>query len=177
MVPPETTTGALIDAMERQASEERKRIRAEAETRAAATLAEADVEAERLKADALHALEKELAVERQRIVGDSVMRARTERLRVKRRLLAEVFRRAAAEVARRGAGEDERRAALDALGAEARTAVGEPCQLSLDPVSGAVTAASPDGRRRVDNGLPARLARAETYAERDVARILFGGHG
>jgi vacuolar-type H+-ATPase subunit E/Vma4 len=172
---PETTTGALIDAMERQAAEERRRIRSEAEAHAAEVIAAADAECARLSAEAMHALDKELAVERQRIVGEAVMAARAERLRMKRRLLDEVFRRAAAVVARRAEREEDRRAALELLAAEARVVVGEPCSVTVS--ADGVVASSPDGRRRVDNGLAARLRRAESGAEHEVARLLFGGRG
>ncbi len=170
-----TTTDALIDAMERQAESERQRIVAEARARAAEVLAAADRECERLTAEALRALEKELAVERQRIVGEAVMKARIERLHMKRRLLAEVFRLSAEEVTRRAASPTALRTALDALAAEARAAMAEPCDVTVKPEDGTVVAVSADGRRRVDNGLTARLRRAESSAEREAARLLFGG--
>ncbi len=172
----ETTTGSLIDAMERQAGDERQRIRSEAEARAGEVLGAADAECERLKAEALYALDKDLVVERQRVVGEAIMQARAERLRMKRRILAEVFRRAREEVDRRVA-EAGYPAALALLAAEARAAAGEPCDVTIRAEDGTVTALSPDGRRRVDNGLSARLRRAETYAEHEVARRLFGAAG
>jgi vacuolar-type H+-ATPase subunit E/Vma4 len=169
----EPTTGSLIDAMERQAGDERRLIKSEAETRAGEVLATADAECERLKAEALHALDKDLAVERQRVFGETIMQARAERLRMKRRLLAEVFRRAKDEVNRRAA--DTRcAAALALLAVEARATAGEPCDLTTRAEDGVVVASSPDAKRRVDNGLAARLRRAETYGEHEVARRLFG---
>jgi vacuolar-type H+-ATPase subunit E/Vma4 len=170
----ETTPGALIDAMEKQAADERLRIRREAEESAARTIAAADAECARITAEALARLDRELAVERQRLVGEAVMAARAERLRMKRRLLAEVWSRAEAEIGRRAAGPGAR-AALDRLAAEAKAAVGEPCLLTVRTEDASVLASSPDGRRSVDNGLAARLRRARAMAEHEVARLLFGG--
>jgi vacuolar-type H+-ATPase subunit E/Vma4 len=170
----EPTTGALIDAMEHQAADERRRIRSEADARAGGVLASADAECERLKTEALHALDKDLAVERQRIVGEAIMQARAERLRMKRRLLADVFRRAGEKINRRTA-DAEYPAALALLAAEARAVAGEPCEVTAGVEDGLVTALSSDGRRRVENGIAARLGRAEIVAEHEVARRLFGG--
>jgi vacuolar-type H+-ATPase subunit E/Vma4 len=172
----EPTTGSLINAMERQAEDERRLIRSAADARAAEVLAAADAECERRKAEALRSLDKDLAIEKQRIVGEAVMRARAERLRMKRRLLAEVFRRAAQDIDRKKTATGYP-AALALLAAEARSAAGEPCDVTVQAEDGSVVARSPDGRRRVDNGLAARLGRAELFAEHEVARLLFGAAG
>jgi vacuolar-type H+-ATPase subunit E/Vma4 len=166
--------GALIEAMERQAVEERAKILSEAGERAARTLAAAEAECARITAEALGLLDRELSVERQRLVGEAILAARAERLRLKRRLLADAFARAEADIGRRAAG-GEARAAFELLAAEARAAVGEPCRVEARADGSAVVASSTDGRRSADNGLAARMRRAKAAAEHEVARLLFGG--
>jgi vacuolar-type H+-ATPase subunit E/Vma4 len=168
----EKTPGALLSAMERQAAEERARILAEAQARVDATLAAAEAESSRLKEEALRVLQKDLLVERERLRGEAVMKVRAERLRVKRRLLAEAFRLAGEEIERRKAA-DGCAAALDLLAAEARAVVGEPCDTTVNAEAGTVLAVSPDGRRRVENGFSARLRKAQASEEHEVARRLF----
>ena len=163
----------LFSAIEERAGEERARIRAEAETRVRVTLEEADAEIQRLKAEAMRGLERELASEAQRLVGDARMKARGEGLQVKRRLLEEAFARARREIERLGASPDAA-AVLEMLSAEASAAVGEPCTVDVDRKKGTVVAASSDGRRRADNSLLARLDRAQAAYEPEVAGLLFG---
>jgi vacuolar-type H+-ATPase subunit E/Vma4 len=169
----EQEPGQLFSAIEERAREERARIRAEAETRARVTLEEADAEIQRLQAEAVRGLERELASEAQRLVGDARMKARSEGLQVKRRLLEEAFARARVEIERLRASPDAA-AALAMLSAEASAAVGEPCTVEVDAARGSVVAASSDGRRRADNSLLSRLARAQAAYEAEVARLLFG---
>jgi vacuolar-type H+-ATPase subunit E/Vma4 len=168
----EKTPSALLSAMEKQAAEERARIRADAQVKADAVLAAADAECARLKEEALEILSNDLYVERERLLGEAVMKVRAERLRMKRRLLSEAFRLAGEEIERRRGG-DGCAAALDLLAAEARAVVGEPCDAAVNADEGAVLVTSPDGRRRVDNGLSARLRKAQTSEEHEVARRLF----
>ena len=163
----------LLSAIEERAGEERARIRAEAETRARVTLEEADAEIQRIKAEAVRGLERELASEAQRLVGEARMTARGEGLRVKRRLLEDVFVRASVEIERLCASPDAA-AVLQTLSAEASAAVGEPCTVEVDGGKGSVLAASSDGRRRADNSLLSRLERARAVYEAEVAGLLFG---
>jgi vacuolar-type H+-ATPase subunit E/Vma4 len=163
----------LFSAIEERAGEERARIREEAETGARVTLEEADAEIERLKAEAIRGLERELASEAQRLVGEARMKARGEGLQVKRRLLEETFARARVEIERLCAT-PEAAAALETLSAEASAAVGQPCVVDVDGKNGSVVAASSDGRRHADNSLRARLDRAQAVYEADVADLLFG---
>ena len=169
----EQEPGELFGAIEERAGEERTRIREDAETRARAILEEADAEIRRLKAEAVRGLERELASEAQRLVGEARMKGRGEGLQVKRRLLEEAFARARAEIERLrdspGAA-----AAMELLSAEASAAVGEPCAVKVDAHAGSVVAASPDGRRRADNSLHTRLDRAKAACEAEVAGLLFG---
>ena len=159
----------LIGALEEQASQERDRLVAEARVRAGAILSAADEEIERIRAQALRGLDKELVVERQRVLGEATMRARTERLRLKRRLLGEAFGQARQEITRR-AGLPGAETALAKLAAEAASAVGGPCDTRVE--KGIVTATSKDGRKSADNSLEARLARAEKSLEIEAARML-----
>jgi vacuolar-type H+-ATPase subunit E/Vma4 len=167
-------SGALIGAIEERADEERRRLTAEAEARAAEICAAADAECERMQADGLARLERELVAEQRRLLGEARMLARAEGLSSRRALLAESFQRAEKEIQRRktGTGAAE---ALAALAEEARAAVGEPCTLEVSANDGRVTATSADGRRTVENGLDGRLRRAQVAAEAAVARRLFGG--
>ena len=169
----EQEPGQLFSAIEERAGEERARIRAEAEGRARVTLEEAEAEIQRLKAEALRGLERELASEAQRLVGEARMKGRGEGLQVKRRLLEEAFSRARAEVQRLCASADAA-AALEMLSAEASAAVGKPCSVEVDVKKGSVVASSPDGRRRADNSLLSRLDRAQSAFEAEVAGLLFG---
>ncbi len=163
----------LFSAIEERAGEERARIREEAETRARVTLEEADAEIQRLKAEAMRGLERELASEAQRLAGEARMKARSEGLQVKRRLLEEAFARARVEIERLGSSPDAA-AALETLSAEASAAVGEPCTVDVDRKKGSVIAESSDGRRRADNSLLARLEKAQAAYEAEVAGLLFG---
>jgi vacuolar-type H+-ATPase subunit E/Vma4 len=163
----------LFSVIEERAAEERARIRAEAETRARMTLEEADAEIQRLKAEALRGLERELASEAQRLVGEARMKARGEGLQMKRRLLEDAFARARVQIERLRDSPDVA-AAVEILSAEATAAVGEPCTVEVDGKKGSVVASSSDGRRRADNGLFSRLDRAQAAYEAEVAGLLFG---
>jgi vacuolar-type H+-ATPase subunit E/Vma4 len=163
----------LFSTIEERAREERARIRSEAEARVRVTREETDAEIERLKAEAMRGLERELASEAQRLVGEARMTGRGEGLQVKRRLLEETFKRARVEIERLCASPDAA-AALETLSAEASAAVGEPCTVDVDKKKGSVVAASSDGRRRADNSLLARLDRAQAVYEAEVAGLLFG---
>ena len=169
----EQEPGQLFSAIEERAGEERARIREEAETRARVTLEDAEAEIRRIKAEAVRGLERELASEAQRLVGEARMKARGEGLQVKRRLLDEAFARARAEVQRLCASAGAA-AVLEVLSAEATAAVGEPCTVDVDLKKGSVVAASADGKRRADNSLHSRLDRAQTAFEAEVADLLFG---
>jgi vacuolar-type H+-ATPase subunit E/Vma4 len=162
----------LFGAIDRRGEEERRAIRGDAETRCRQILAEADSRIEALKAEAMRALERELAGDRQRLLGEARMKARAEGLRVKRRLIAEAFARAGKEIERRRAS-PEAEEALKSLAAEAAAAVGQPCTVETSPEEGTAVAFSPDGSRRADNSLASRLKRALIVDESDVAHRLF----
>jgi vacuolar-type H+-ATPase subunit E/Vma4 len=169
----ETGPDTLFGALDRRGEEERRAIRGDAESRCRQVLAEADARIEALKAEATRALERELAGDRQRLMGEARMKARAEGLRVKRRLIAEAFARAGKEIERLRASPraDE---ALKSLAAEAAAAVGQPCTVETSQAEGTAVASSPDGSRRADNSLSSRLKRAQVVDESEVARTLFG---
>jgi vacuolar-type H+-ATPase subunit E/Vma4 len=168
--------GALLGAIEERAAEERARLIAEAEARAKEIRAAAEAECERMKAEAMAGLERELAVEQQRLLGEARMRARAQSLASRRRFLEEAFQKAEKEIALRRSGPGAA-AAMTALAEEARAAVGEPCTIDVSAKDGRVTATSADGRRRVGNSLEGRLSRAQAAAEHLVAARLFGVAG
>ena len=166
-------SGAFIGAIEGNADIERARLLAEAESRVSRIDAEAEAECNRMKTEGMARLEHELAAEQQRLLGEARMRARAAGLASRRSLLAEAFQRAEAEISRLKTGPGGA-AVLSALAEEARAAVGEPCTVEVS-ADGRVTATSADGRRRGENSLDGRLLRAQTAAEPEVARRLFGG--
>jgi vacuolar-type H+-ATPase subunit E/Vma4 len=170
---PETGPGALIGAIDERAAEERARLIAEAESRAKEILRAAREESEQLRSEAMAGLERELAAEQQRLLGEARMRARAEGLAKRRQLLEEAFTSAAGEIARLKAGPGAA-AAMEALAEEARTAVGDPCTVDLSAEEGRVVATSADGRRSVENSLQGRLRRVQGSAEHLVAERLFG---
>jgi vacuolar-type H+-ATPase subunit E/Vma4 len=172
----ETGSDTLFGAIDKRGEEERRTIHVDAEARCRQVLAEADSRIELLKTEALRALERELAGDRQRLLGEARMKARAEGLQVKRRLIAEAFERAGKEIERLRASPDAAEM-LRSLAAEAAAAVGEPCTVEMSPADGTAVAASPDGSRRADNGLAARLKRAQVVDESEVARRLFGKRG
>lgn len=165
--------GALLGAIDARAAEERARLLAAARARVGEILAAADAECARMRAAALAVLERELAVDQVRLMGEARMRARTDGLARRRALLDEAFRLAEERIRalKNGPGAEE---ALAALAREARAAVGEPCEVHASAADWAVTATSADGRRRAENGPDGRLARARVAAEHRVARLLFG---
>ncbi len=170
---PDTGGGALFGAIAEKAAGERERILADAAARVGDILAAADAECARLRAEAEAGLEKELATEGQRLLGEARMHARMARLRSRRSMLSDVFRMAGEEIERLREGPGAARAFV-LLAAEAKAAVGEPCTAEVQEAEGRVQASSADGRRQADNGLKSRLRRAETAAEPEVARLLFG---
>jgi vacuolar-type H+-ATPase subunit E/Vma4 len=168
----ETGPDTLFGAIDKRGEEERRTIRGDADTRCRQVLAEADSRIEALKAEAMRGLERELAGDRQRLLGEARMKARAEGLRVKRRLIAEAFARAGKEIERLRASPPAAEV-LKSLAAEAAAAVGQPCTVETSAAEGTAVAASPDGSRRADNSLSSRLKRAQVVDESEVARRLF----
>jgi len=166
---------ALLGAIDTSAEEERARLIADAQESARRILAEAEAECGRRKAEAMAEIEKELASEQQRLLGEARMGARTRGLERRRALLEEAFRAAGEELDRRAGGPEGATAAA-ALADEARAAIGEPCSVVITP-DGGIRAVSADGRRSVENSLRGRLTRARSAAEHEVVRRLFGAAG
>ncbi len=188
----------LLTAVEERARAERESIVAAARSTARAILERAELQRERMRAEALRRLERQLAVEAQRAHGEALMEERAASLQRKRQLLADAYRRARAELSRLAApGSGRYRAAFEALLLEAVASCGavdyvevrsgdaRDCaahlkQMGLDsktrevgsePLT--VVACARGGANRADNSLWSRLARMESQ-EAEVADILFG---
>ena len=168
----EPGSDTLFGAIDKRGEEERSAIKVDAEARCRQVMADAQSRIDALKAEAMRALERELAGDRQRLLGEARMKARSEALQVKRRLIAEAFQRAEKEIERLRATP---RVAdtLRSLAAEAEAAVGRPCAVETSAKDGTAVAVSPDGSRRADNSLASRLNRARVVDESEVARRLF----
>jgi vacuolar-type H+-ATPase subunit E/Vma4 len=173
---PGEDAGQLFGALEERAAEERAATRAEAETRVRDIEAAARARIVALQAGARRSMEKELLAEEQRLRGETRMLWRGEQLRMKRRILAEAFARAGAEVERL-CGTPACAGVLRALASEAEAAVGQPCTVAVDPQKASVVAVSGDGARSADNGPRARLRKAESARETEIAAILFPRQG
>jgi vacuolar-type H+-ATPase subunit E/Vma4 len=172
----EPGSDTLFGAIDKRGEEERRAIHVDAEARCRQVRADAQSRIEALKAEAMRALERELAGDRQRLLGEARMKARSEALQVKRRLIAEAFERAEKEIERLRAT-PRASDALRFLAAEAEAAVGQPCTVETSAKDGTTIAVSPDGSRRADNSLASRLKRARVVDESEVARRLFGKRG
>jgi vacuolar-type H+-ATPase subunit E/Vma4 len=184
----------LLDEIRAQAEAERQRIVQEGRDRAAAVWEKAQVEVRRLEAEALRQLERRLAVDEDRILGEARLEAGGRLLAVRREWIERVFQLAGRRLAERCASpayED----LLAALMREAAAELGGPGELRVAEADlelarkvarrlglthevrgeggepGTMIAVSRD--RRVDNSLATRLQVAERSLEREVARLLF----
>jgi len=187
---------ALLSAMRAQAQEEKDAILAEAETKVREIQKRADAQIEKLKADAMREVDAQVCVESDRILGQARMYKRAKLLSAKRRLIKAAFDRAREELTT-FCGTSEYGDALEALIREAvEAAAGDAsievaaqdvdrCNAALAKLGiehhaqasgqppGTVVATSADGRRKIDNSLATRLARAEAIMEQEVAARLF----
>jgi vacuolar-type H+-ATPase subunit E/Vma4 len=164
------SSNGLLAAIKEQGERERNAVLAEAEAKAREISSRGEAEAARLRCEAMSRLERELAAEGERLLGEARREARNERLAVKRRILAEAVARARMQLSRAATGSG----ALAALAAEALAAAGEGATVETDAAKGTVIARSRDGRTRVDNSLATRLERAAAVEEVELARLLFG---
>lgn len=187
----------LLAEMRAKAEAEKRDILQAAEARSREIEENSRRECEGIERDALAEVEAELAAERDRILGEVRTETRSERLALKRTAMQEVLAEAKSEIERRIGG-DGYDTALSSLiregvafvgsGAEGvvseqdlalvkkiTTSEGLDCRFSGGPVArGSLVLTSSDGRRRVENGLQARLARAHGALSAQVARVLFG---
>jgi vacuolar-type H+-ATPase subunit E/Vma4 len=184
----------LLDEILAQAAAERERILSEGRARAAAIRASGEAEIRRLESEALHQLERRLAVDEDRILGESRLEARTGLLTVRREWIDRAFQLAGRRLAERCASPGYEgllaslmREAAEALGGEGELRVAEAdLELARGVVSrlglphevqaeggeqGTVIAVS--SGRRVDNSLTTRLQEASRSLEREVAGLLF----
>lgn len=191
---------ALLSAMRAEAETEREAILSEARAKAHDIAQRADTEIEKLKAEALQRLDIQMRQESDRVLGKARMYKRGKLLSAKRELIKEAFDRAGDELARlcktseyRNVVERLIREAVGALGSEVEIEVAAQDTDMCDELAaemginraaraagdgpGTVAATTVHGRRRVDNSLPTRLAKAESVAVQEVARLLFGGSG
>jgi len=190
-------TDALLSAMREQAEAEKATVLSEAESKAAEIEARSNKEIERLEAGALRQVDGEMRAETDRILGQARMQKRCGLLDVKRSLIEEAFAAARTELDALCAG-DEYVVSHDALVSEAVSAVGDDVTIevaaqdmgrsdtyaaglnvhqetrALGDQPGTVIVTSRDGRRKVDNSVVMRLARAEAVATQEIAAMLFG---
>lgn len=190
----------LLADLEAQAEAEREGVREQARRQVAEILGRADVEVRRLEEEARLRVEREIALDRERIHGRHLIQERRRRLDVRRAGIAKAFARARELLATRLQAGDYHavlghlaREAIEAVGADADlevaradAAAGREILASLGARGavrergeerGTVAAVSPDGLRRADNSALTRLAAAERVLEEAVAGELFGGGG
>jgi V/A-type H+/Na+-transporting ATPase subunit E len=194
---PETDVNELMSALVRQAEVERERIAAETRKAIEETLKGAEAEAVRLLESAERELEREMASEKDRILGRLRMEEGKRRLLLKREVLRKVFERARERISKRYGSEEYPRVLKRLIG-EALSALGENGDLVVSSKDlelcsplvaqmgstctirgegeepGTVIALSSDGARKVDNSLSTRLERARVVLEPEVSRLLFG---
>ncbi len=188
----------LLAAIEERARAERDAIIAEARSTARTVAERAEQERERMRAEALRRLERDLMLDAQRALGEARMKASEKRLRLKRKLLAEAYQIARQKLSRLSTADpDCYRAAFEALlrealgsggtaeSVEVRSGDASRCLPSLEradvesrtrevgsePLT--LVVCTRDGANRTDNSLWSRLARMEGR-EAEVAQILFG---
>jgi len=174
----------VLEAIRREASEEAERRLDDARQRAQAIEDEAHVQAERLREQ----MEAEAAREGAESLRQQVQAARLQALRETRRRREEIFQQAQAEVRQAlstARDEENYPALLEALVAEARTALPDAALARVDPRDaarepsaepcletwGGVELEAADGRI-VRNTLEERLRRAEPELRRLAARAM-----
>ncbi len=184
----------LLDEIRAQAEAERDRLLAEGRARGEAIRAEGRAGIRSLEAEAQRRLERRLAVDQDRILGESRLEERTSLLTVRREWIDRAFQVAGRRLAERCASPAYERL-LEALLREAAQAIGGEGELrvaeadlglaralvgrlglphSVRAEGGAPgTAIAVSRDRRVDNSLGTRLLEASRALEREVARLLF----
>jgi len=188
----------LLQAIRSQAEAERERILAEGRARAEEVRARGREQVRGREEEALRALERRLAVERERILGESRLEERADLLGVRREWIQRAFRLAGRLLAERCAT-PAYEGLLAALLREAAAALGGTGELRVAEADLELarrlarglgrahevraegrepgTALAVSGGRRVDNSLATRLEQAAGSMERDIARLLFAEPG
>ncbi len=187
----------LLSDITGEAEARRSEILSQAERQAEEIRRDTDAQIRRLEEEAGQELERRIAAERERQLGQLRLEERKLQGSAKRELLEEVFAAAGRRIRedmhtkryRPALGELIRQAVAEAGGGpELQVSAGEEelCrglveELGLDctvaggeRLPGTVLACSADGLRRVENGLERRLARARSELEEEVGRLLWG---
>jgi vacuolar-type H+-ATPase subunit E/Vma4 len=186
---------ALLEQIRSQAQAEREGILSEGRARAAELRARGQEELRKLEEQERRRLERRLAVDQDRLLGESRLEQRAGLLAVRREWIDRAFQLAGRRLAERCASpgyeallEALMKEAAEALGGEGELRVaGQDLELARGLARrlglthelraegsqpGTVIALARD--RRVDNSLATRLAEAARSMEREVARLLFG---
>lgn len=190
------TAEKLLREMHERADAEKAELLTRAESKVSEIEEQADRECRRIEEQAVAELESELKSERDRVLGEARREMREVRLQIKHSASEAVFADARAELEARIGGDGYRKV-LAVLIREALAFVGEgaiakvaddelalcrevvadaslACTVRGGGGRGRLTLTSPDGRRRVENGIAGRLQRAEEKLSAEVARVLFG---
>jgi len=184
----------LLDDIRTQAEAEREAILAEGRAQAAAVRERARAEIHGLEEEARRQLERRLGVDRDRLLGESRLEARSGLLAVRREWIRQAFKLAEQRLAERCSSPDYEallaallREAAEALGGEGELRVAAQDLTLARELAGRLglprevraegdrpgTAVAVARDRRVDNSLATRLQEAARSMEREVARLLF----
>jgi len=184
----------LLDDIRTQAEAEREAILAEGRAQAAAVRERARAEIHGLEEEARRQLERRLGVDRDRLLGESRLEARSGLLAVRREWIRRAFELAERRLFERcsSPGYEALLAALlreaaEALGGEGELRVAAQDLTLARELAGRLglpqvvraegdrpgTAVAVARDRRVDNSLATRLQEAARSMEREVARLLF----
>ncbi len=187
----------LLVELQSQADAERDKVREEARQKVAEIRARADAEARRIEEESARRLQRDVALDRERIHGRFRMEERRRSLEVRRKALARALERASQLVSERVRsatyGDVLKRLVSEALEAAGRDADFEVARRDADAARailsalggsgavrdrgdepGTIVAVSPDGLRKVDNSVHKRLTQAGRLLEEAVSRELFG---
>lgn len=185
-----------MEALAKEAQEERQTLLAQARAEAQEIIEKAHREAREFKEDRRAAAESEMASERLRVLGGANLKAADLLLRTKEALLAEAFEDALVELGKRMEGRDGDRLLLKLI-EEALPDLGEPfaLEVSLEDlgvvqaflkernlqaevranagIRHGVKLVSGDGRLVILNTFDARMERAGTRLRVEVGKLLF----
>lgn len=186
----------LLQAVSQQAALDREKVLAEAKESVRQIEAQTRVEIEQIQSNIQAEAQREIRLEKDRLLGRSQMAFRLTRQSARVRLLKQAFAQAKKAVAALPKS-PQYRDILGALMTEALAITGPDsritvsvseeklcrawlgqqklsCQIqAIDAEPGTVLAVSAQGDRRVDNSLVTRLARVESLCQQDIAVVLF----
>jgi vacuolar-type H+-ATPase subunit E/Vma4 len=188
----ERDMSALLEAMRRQADEEKQRIISEAEQKAGEISAQAQAEIDAIRTHAEREIDRQVFMHSESVVGEMEAAERGEILAVKSGFLDQAF-----DTARKKL---EQFSDLAPLIEDAVTRAGDDLQVSVAKddvrtcksilsrlkISGKVEVADRPGTviasceiraRRIDNSIHTRLERAERVMQAEIASMLFAAPG